>query len=45
MKVVGATLLSLQHPFLLSLDNAMKTEAAKQGIDWGLYHGRAESLV
>jgi ABC-type sugar transport system substrate-binding protein len=33
MKVVGTTLLSLQYPFLVSIDNAMKTEAAKQGID------------
>ena len=33
MKSVGATLLSLQYPFLVSIDNAMKTEAAKQRID------------
>lgn len=31
-KVVGATLLSLQYPFLVTLDNAMKAEAAKHGI-------------
>jgi ABC-type sugar transport system substrate-binding protein len=32
-KVVGATLLSLQSPFLVTLDNAMQVEAAKKGID------------
>jgi ABC-type sugar transport system substrate-binding protein len=32
-KVVGATLLSLQYPFLVTLENAMKAEAAKQGDD------------
>lgn len=32
-KVVGVTLLSLQYPFLVTLDNAMKAEAAKKGID------------
>jgi ABC-type sugar transport system substrate-binding protein len=32
-KVVGATLLSLQYPFLVTLDNAMKAEATKHGID------------
>jgi len=32
-KVVGATLLSLQYPFLVTLDEAMKAEAAKNGID------------
>jgi ABC-type sugar transport system substrate-binding protein len=32
-KVVGATLLSLQYPFLVTLDNAMNAEAAKQGIE------------
>lgn len=32
-KVVGATLLSLQYPFLVTLDNAMKAEATKYGID------------
>jgi ABC-type sugar transport system substrate-binding protein len=32
-KVVGVTLLSLQSPFLVTLDNAMKSEAAKEGID------------
>jgi ABC-type sugar transport system substrate-binding protein len=31
-KVVGATLLSLQYPFLVTLDNAMNAEAAKQGV-------------
>jgi ABC-type sugar transport system substrate-binding protein len=31
-KVVGTTLLSLQYPFLVTLDNAMKAEAAKQGV-------------
>jgi ABC-type sugar transport system substrate-binding protein len=31
-KVVGATLLSLQYPFLVTLDNTMKAEAAKQGV-------------
>ena len=31
-KVEGATLLSLQYPFLVTLDNAMKAEAAKQGV-------------
>jgi ABC-type sugar transport system substrate-binding protein len=33
IKVVGTTLLSLKYPFLVSLGDAMKTEAAKQGID------------
>lgn len=33
IKVVGTTLLSLKYPFLVSIDDAMKTEAAKQGID------------
>ena len=33
IKVVGATLLSLKYPFLVSIDDAMKAEAAKQGID------------
>ena len=32
-KVVGATLLSLQYPFLVTLDKAMKAEASKHGID------------
>jgi len=32
-KVVGVTLLSLQSPFLVTLDNAMKSEAAREGID------------
>jgi ABC-type sugar transport system substrate-binding protein len=32
-KVVGVTLLSLQYPFLIVLDDAMEAEAAKQGID------------
>jgi ABC-type sugar transport system substrate-binding protein len=32
-KVVGVTLLSLQSPFLVIVDNAMKSEAAKEGID------------
>jgi len=32
-KVVGVTLLSLQYPFLVTLDNAMKAEAAKEGIE------------
>jgi ABC-type sugar transport system substrate-binding protein len=32
-KVVGATLLSLQYPFLVTLDEAMKAEATKGGID------------
>jgi ABC-type sugar transport system substrate-binding protein len=32
-KVVGVTLLSLQSPFLVTVDNAMKAEAAKEGID------------
>ena len=31
-KVVGATLLSLQYPFLVTLDKAMKAEASKHGI-------------
>jgi ABC-type sugar transport system substrate-binding protein len=30
---VGATLLSLQYPFLVTLDEAMKAEATKNGID------------
>jgi hypothetical protein len=30
---VGAVLLSLQYPFLVTLNNAMAAEAAKQGID------------
>jgi hypothetical protein len=33
IKVVGTTLLSLKYPFLVSIDDAIKTEAAKQGID------------
>ena len=32
-KTVGATLLSLQYPFLVTLDEAMKAEATKNGID------------
>jgi ABC-type sugar transport system substrate-binding protein len=32
-KVVGATMLSLEYPFLITLGNAMKAEAAKRGID------------
>jgi ABC-type sugar transport system substrate-binding protein len=32
-KVVGATLLSLQYPFLVTLNNAMKAEAAKHSIE------------
>jgi ABC-type xylose transport system substrate-binding protein len=32
-KVVGTTLLSLQSPFLVTVDNAMKGEAAKEDID------------
>ncbi len=32
-KVVGATLLSLQYPFLVTLDEAMKAEATKNGVD------------
>lgn len=32
-KAVGVTLLSLQYPFLVTLDNAMKAEAAKDGIE------------
>lgn len=32
-KVVGATLLSLQYPFLVTLDEAMKAGATKNGID------------
>jgi ABC-type sugar transport system substrate-binding protein len=31
-KVVGATLLSLQYPFLVTLQNALQAEAAKEGI-------------
>ncbi len=31
--VVGALLLSLQYPFLVTLNNAMTAEASKQGID------------
>ncbi len=31
--LVGATLLSLQYPFLVSLDEAMKSEATKKGIE------------
>src|SRR5271154_6082054 len=31
--VVGAVLLSLQYPFLVTLNNAMATEAAKQGLE------------
>jgi inositol transport system substrate-binding protein len=32
-RVVGALLLSLQYPFLVTLNKAMETEAAEQGID------------
>jgi ABC-type sugar transport system substrate-binding protein len=32
-RVVGALLLSLQYPFLVTLNKAMETEAAKQHID------------
>jgi ABC-type sugar transport system substrate-binding protein len=32
-RVVGATLLSLQYPFLVTLGDAMKAEAARQGSD------------
>jgi ABC-type sugar transport system substrate-binding protein len=31
-KTVGATLLSLQYPFLVTVNNAMKAEAAKEGL-------------
>jgi ribose transport system substrate-binding protein len=31
--VVGALLLSLQYPFLVTLNNAMAAEATKQGVD------------
>jgi len=31
--MVGALLLSLRYPFLVTLNNAMETEAAKQGVD------------
>jgi len=33
-KVVGVTLLSLQSPFLVTVDNAMKAEAAKEVLIW-----------
>jgi inositol transport system substrate-binding protein len=32
-KVVGVTLFSLQNPYVVSVDDAMTIEAAKQGID------------
>jgi ABC-type sugar transport system substrate-binding protein len=32
-KIVGATLLSLKYPFLVTVGNAMNSEAAKEGID------------
>jgi ABC-type sugar transport system substrate-binding protein len=31
-KTIGATLLSLQYPFLVTLNDAMKAEAAKEGV-------------
>jgi ABC-type sugar transport system substrate-binding protein len=33
-RVVGATLLSLQYPFLVTLNEAMKAEAAREGRDF-----------
>jgi ribose transport system substrate-binding protein len=32
-KVVGVTLLSLQSPYVIAIDGAMKAEAAIEGID------------
>jgi hypothetical protein len=32
-KVVGATVLNLQSPFLVTVDDPMKVEAAKEGLD------------
>jgi ABC-type sugar transport system substrate-binding protein len=32
-KVVGVTLLSLQSPYVIALDDAMKAEAVREGID------------
>ena len=33
---IGASLLTSQHPFYVLLANAMKEEAAKDGVDLGI---------